>query len=80
MVTDEYINSCYNDIIKKKHEDYFQDTTFAIGYDESPGHTHSLSIESVKPDEIVEEVMSLISNMYYGRKEDKDFKRKIQKN
>ena len=37
-------------------------------------------IESVKPDEIVEEVMSLISNMYYGRKEDKDFKRKIQKN
>ncbi len=28
MVTDEYINSCYNDIIKKKHEDYFQDTTF----------------------------------------------------
>tara|TARA_B100000524_G_scaffold302943_1_gene177796 strand:+ start:238 stop:621 length:384 start_codon:yes stop_codon:yes gene_type:complete len=37
-------------------------------------------IESVKPDEIVEEVMSLIGNMYYGRKEDKDFKRKIQKN
>ena len=36
-------------------------------------------IESVKPDEIVEEVMSLIGNMYYGRKEDKDFKRKIQK-
>ena len=37
-------------------------------------------IESVKPDEIVEEVIALIGNMYYGRKEDKDFKRKIQKN
>ena len=36
-------------------------------------------IESVKPDEIVEEVMSLIGNMYYGRKEDKDFKRKMYK-
>ena len=37
-------------------------------------------IESSKPDEIVDEVMSLIGNMYYGRKEDKDFKRKIKKN
>ena len=37
-------------------------------------------IESVKPDEIVGEVMSLIGNMYYGRNEDKDFKRKIQRN
>ena len=37
-------------------------------------------IESVKPEEIVEEVMFLVGNMYYGRKEDKDFKRKIQKN
>ena len=37
-------------------------------------------IESSKPDEIVEEVIALIGNMYYGRKEDKDFKRKIQKN
>ena len=37
-------------------------------------------IESEKPDEIVEEVIALIGNMYYGRKEDKDFKRKIQKN
>ncbi len=37
-------------------------------------------IESAKPDEIVEEVIALIGNMYYGRKEDKDFKRKIQKN
>ena len=37
-------------------------------------------IESDNPDEIIEEVMSLIGNMYYGRKEDKEFKRKIQKN
>ena len=37
-------------------------------------------IESIKPDEIVEEVMFLIGNMYYGRKEDKDFKKKFKKN
>ena len=37
-------------------------------------------IESDNPDEIIKEVMSLIGNMYYGRKEDKEFKRKIQKN
>ena len=37
-------------------------------------------IESDNPDEIIEEVMSLIGNMYYGRKEDKEFKRKIQRN
>lgn len=37
-------------------------------------------IESDNPDEIIEEVMSLIGNMYYGRTEDKDFKRKIQRN
>ena len=36
-------------------------------------------IESSSPDEIIEEAMSLIGNMYYGRKEDKDFKRKIQR-
>lgn len=36
-------------------------------------------IKSNKPDKIVEEVMSLIGNMYYGRNEDKDFKRKIQR-
>ena len=36
-------------------------------------------IESNSPDEIIEEAMSLIGNMYYGRKEDKDFKRKIQR-
>ena len=37
-------------------------------------------IESDNPDKIIKEVMSLIGNMYYGRKEDKEFKRKIQKN
>jgi hypothetical protein len=36
-------------------------------------------IESNSPDEIIEEAISLIGNMYYGRKEDKDFKRKIQR-
>ena len=30
----------------------FTDTTFEIGYDESPGHAHNLSIESVKPDDL----------------------------
>ena len=37
-------------------------------------------IESDSPDEIIEEAMSLVGNMYYGRKEDRDFKRKIQRN
>tara|TARA_B100000214_G_C23672906_1_gene492823 strand:+ start:253 stop:636 length:384 start_codon:yes stop_codon:yes gene_type:complete len=37
-------------------------------------------IESVNPDEIVEEVMALIGNMYYGRKEDNDFKKNLKKN
>ena len=37
-------------------------------------------IKSDSPDEIIEEAMSLIGNMYYGRKEDRDFKRKIQRN
>ena len=36
-------------------------------------------IESSKPDEIVEEVIALIANMYYGRKEDMDFKKKLKK-
>ena len=27
----------------------FQDTEFEIGYDESPQHTHTLSIENIKP-------------------------------
>ena len=37
-------------------------------------------IESEKPDEIVEEVIALVGNMYYGRKEDIDFKKKLEKN
>ena len=37
-------------------------------------------IESSKPHEIVEEVTTLIGNMYYGRKEDNDFKRKSKRN
>ncbi len=37
-------------------------------------------IQSVKPDDIVEEVMALIGNMYYGRKEDNIFKKKLKKN
>ena len=37
-------------------------------------------IESAKPDEIVEEVIALIGNMYYGRKEDMDFRKKLKKN
>ena len=40
----------FNDV--KLLNGHFQDTTFEIGYDESPGHTHSLSIESVKPDDL----------------------------
>ena len=37
-------------------------------------------IESANPDEIVEEAMTLIGNMYYGRKEDKYFKKEVKKN
>ena len=37
-------------------------------------------IESEKPDEIVEEVIALVGNMYYGRKEDIYFKKKLKKN
>jgi len=37
-------------------------------------------IISESPDEIIEEAITLIGNMYYGRTEDKDFKRKIQRN
>ena len=36
-------------------------------------------IKSNSPDEIIEEAMSLVGNMYHGRKEDKDFKRKVQR-
>ena len=37
-------------------------------------------IDSSNPDEIVEEAMTLIGNMYYGRKEDKYFKKEVKKN
>ena len=37
-------------------------------------------IDSSNPDEIVEEAMTIIGNMYYGRKEDKDFKKEVKKN
>jgi flagellin len=40
----------FNDV--KLLNGHFQDTTFEIGYDESPGHTHTLSIESVKPTDL----------------------------
>ena len=30
----------------------FQDAEFEIGYDESPQHTHTLSIENVKPAQV----------------------------
>tara|TARA_B100000900_G_scaffold334647_1_gene296012 strand:+ start:66 stop:449 length:384 start_codon:yes stop_codon:yes gene_type:complete len=62
---------------------YYYSTAIDLGSDKNQLISMSglvFPIESVKPDKIVEEVMSLISNMYYGRKEDKDFKRKIQKN
>ena len=62
---------------------YYYSTAIDLGSDKNELISMSglvFTIESVKPDKIVEEVMSLISNMYYGRKEDKDFKRKIQKN
>ena len=80
-------------VFKKKFKDsnysldyvlrYYYSTAIDLGSDKNELISMSglvFTIESVKPDKIVEEVMSLISNMYYGRKEDKDFKRKIQKN
>ena len=80
-------------VFKKKFKDsnysldyilrYYYATAIDLGCDKNELISMSglvFPIESIKPDEIVEEVMSLIGNMYYGRKEDKDFKRKIQKN
>ena len=80
-------------VFKKKYKDsnysldyvlrYYYAT--AIDLDCNKNELMSMSglvfpIESVKPDEIVEEVMALIGNMYYGRKEDIDFKKKLKKN
>ena len=61
---------------------YYYATAIDLGCDKNELISMSglvFAIESEKPDEIIEEVMSLIGNMYYGRKEDKDFKRKIQR-
>ena len=80
-------------VFKKKYKDsnysldyvlrYYYAT--AIDLDCNKNELMSMSglvfpIESVKPDEIVEEVMALIGNMYYGRKEDNDFKKNLKKN
>ena len=62
---------------------YYYATAIDLGCDKNELISMSglvFPIKSEKPDEIVEEVMSLIGNMYYGRKEDKDFKRKVKKN
>ena len=60
---------------------YYYATAIDLGCDKNELISMSglvFPIESEKPDEIIEEVLALIGNMYYGRKEDKDFKRKIQ--
>ena len=61
---------------------YYYATAIDLGCDNNELISMSglvFPIESEKPDEIIEEVLALIGNMYYGRKEDKDFKRKIQR-
>ena len=80
-------------VFKKKFKDsnytldyvlrYYYATAIDLGCDKNELISMNglvFPIESDNPDEIIEEVMSLIGNMYYGRKEDKEFKRKIQKN
>ena len=60
---------------------YYYATAIDLGCDKNELISMSglvFPIESEKPDEIIEEVLALIGNMYYGRKEDKDFKRNIQ--
>ena len=60
---------------------YYYATAIDLGCDKNELISMSglvFPIESEKPDEIIEEVMALIGNMHYGRKEDKDFKRNIQ--
>ena len=37
-------------------------------------------LKSETVENIIDEVISLIGNMYYGRKEDKDFKKEVKKN
>ena len=62
---------------------YYYATAIDLGSDKNElismnGQVFPITSES--PDEIIEEAMTLIGNMYYGRTEDKDFKRKIQRN
>ena len=62
---------------------YYYATAIDLGCDKNELISMSglvFPIESLKPDEIVEEVMYFIGNMYYGRKEDQDFKTKIREN
>ena len=62
---------------------YYYATAIDLGCDKNELISMSglvFPIESAKPDEIVEEVIALIGNMYYGRKEDMDFKKKLKKN
>ena len=80
-------------LFKKKFKDsnytldyvlrYYYATAIDLGCDKNELISMSglvFPIESAKPDEIVEEVIALIGNMYYGRKEDMDFKKKLKKN
>ena len=80
-------------VFKKKFKDskysldyvlrYYYATAIDLGCDKNELISISglvFPIESAKPDEIVEEVIALIGNMYYGRKEDMDFKKKLKKN
>ena len=89
------LTTIFNDslVFKKKFKDskysldyvlrYYYATAIDLGCDKNELISMSglvFPIESAKPDEIVEEVIALISNMYYGRKEDMDFKKKLKKN
>ena len=80
-------------VFKKKFKDsnysldyvlrYYYATAIDLGCDKNELISMSglvFTIESVKPDEIVEEVMSLIGNMYYGRKEDENFNKMLKIN
>ena len=80
-------------VFKKKFKDskysldyvlrYYYATAIDLGCDKNELISMSglvFPIESAKPDEIVEEVIALIGNMYYGRKEDMDFRKKLKKN
>ena len=83
----------YSLVFKKKFKDskysldyvlrYYYATAIDLGCDKNELISMSglvFPIESAKPDEIVEEVIALIGNMYYGRKEDMDFRKKLKKN